>query len=227
MNISVVLAGVLLAGAVWTGLLFRLRAQPWQRVGYRASARRGTWPALAAGTAGLNVFMIAATCLFALLAGACYLRSLLPGWNPVPLPRLLWLNTALLVLASGALASACRTLAGGARAALRRDLLGGALLALAFLGGQWLACRQLYVEGFSPASSADASFFYLFTALHGAQLCGGLCVLARTSYRVARGGLAMPAPVAQALALNVRLCAVYWHYLLLLWLALFALLSLT
>lgn len=226
MNLTAMWIGVALGFAVWFFLLLRLRARPWLEAGTAFGPNAVLW-SLPPQAVGLGIFMAVVTSLFALLASAYHMRMKLPDWSHVPLPGLLWFNTALLVLASGALSSACRSLAGGARSALRRDLLGGSLLATAFLAGQWLVWSQLYANGFFLNCSAGAAFFYLFTALHGVHLLGGLCVLAKTQHDVYRGDLAAPAPVAAALAWKVRLCAVYWHFLLLIWLALFALLWFT
>src|SRR5215468_7838234 len=49
---------------------------------------------------GLGVFLAVATSLFALLISAYHMRMLGDDWSRVPLPRVLWLNTGVLVLAS-------------------------------------------------------------------------------------------------------------------------------
>ena len=73
-----------------------------------------------------------------------------------------------------------------------------------------------------PRSTNPANgFFYLITGLHGLHLLGGLVAWGRTSDKVWRGF--EPAQVR----LSVELCAVYWHFLLVVWLVLFALLLLT
>ena len=54
---------------------------------------------------------------------------------------------------------------------------------------------------------------------HGLHLLGGLVALGRTIAK-AFGGLALP-----QLRLSVELCTTYWHFLLLVWLILFGLLS--
>ena len=73
---------------------------------------------------------------------------------------------------------------------------------------------------------ADA-FFFILTGLHGLHLLGGLVVWGKTT--LLAWYEAEPANVADAarLKLSVHLCSVYWHYLLLLWLVLFYMLSST
>ena len=70
------------------------------------------------------------------------------------------------------------------------------------------------------ANPANA-FFFLLTGLHVLHLFGGLVAWYKTSARLWRG-----VDGATALAkvrLNVELCAVYWHFLLIIWLILFGL----
>ena len=93
-----------------------------------------------------------------------------------------------------------------------------ALLALAFLAGQLLAWRQLDAAGYFLASNPANSFFYLLTAVHGLHVLGGLVALARAAGKVWRG------EDADRVRLSVELCAIYWHFLLFVWLVLFALL---
>ena len=58
----------------------------------------------------------------------------------------------------------------------------------------------------------------LFTAVHGLHVLGGLVAWARASLRQWRGG----DPARTRLA--VELCTTYWHYLLGVWVVLYALL---
>ena len=59
------------------------------------------------------------------------------------------------------------------------------------------------------------------TGVHGVHLLGGLVAWFRTSAKVKA-----EADMAQ-LRMSVGLCAVYWHFLLVVWLVLFGLLLLT
>lgn len=100
----------------------------------------------------------------------------------------------------------------------RRPARGG-VSAVVFLVGQLLAWQQLNVAGYFVASNPANSFFYLITATHGLHLMGGLVALGRTTAKVWRG-----AEVAR-MRLSVELCAIYWHFLLLVWLVLLGLLT--
>ena len=142
-------------------------------------------------------------------------------WQALPVPALLWLNTAILILSSIALQWA-RVAAGRERVdGVRRGLLAGGALAIAFLVGQILVWRQLGSLGYFVDSNPSNSFFYLITGLHGVHLLGGLIAWFRASVRLWRG-----AEVAK-IRMSVELCAVYWHFLLVVWLVMFGLLLVT
>jgi cytochrome c oxidase subunit III len=107
---------------------------------------------------------------------------------------------------------------------LRGYYLGAAALTLAFLAGQVLAWGRLSASGnYGPGNPAYA-FFILLTALHGLHLVGGLFVLLRALRRVWHGVDKANVVARSGIRLSVQLCTVYWHWLLLIWLGLFALL---
>jgi len=217
MTIGLVFLTVLMA--VIVGWLFRqtLNVQPWQ-----AQAAVPEQPVAAtpppAAKAALWVFLGVATSLFVLFVSAWSMRLGLADWSPLPRPRLLMLNTALLVGASLAMEWTAHAARGADVGKVRRGLAASGVLTLAFLAGQLIVWGQLNAAGFFVASSAATAFFYLLTAVHGLHVVGGLVAWARASLRARRG--ADPA----RLRLGVELCRTYWHYLLAVWLALYALL---
>ncbi|MDX1460116.1 MAG: cytochrome c oxidase subunit 3 [Xanthomonadales bacterium] len=164
----------------------------------------------------LCVFLAVVTSVFFLFAVAYIERMELGDWDPLKEPGVLWLNTVFLVVGSMAMQRARRLSAEGATGLSAAMLLGG-LMAVAFLIGQFLAWQALRDTGmYSPTHPASA-FFYVLTALHGLHLLGGLYVWARTVWRSLAGD--DPARIRT----SIELCSVYWHYLLLVWLLLFAL----
>ena len=169
----------------------------------------------------LSVFLGVVTAIFGLLTAAYFIRMAYADWQSMPVPAMLWLNTVILILSSVTLQWA-RTAARREQAeGVRRGLLAGGGLAFAFLVGQVLVWRQLGSLGYFVDSNPSNSFFYLITALHGLHLFGGLVAWLRASVRLWRG-----AEVAK-IRLSVELCAVYWHFLLLVWLVMFGLLLVT
>jgi cytochrome c oxidase subunit 3 len=197
----------------------RLTAKPWLEEGPAGQFPGGdamTWPA---AKIGLGVFLAVASALFVLFISAYSMRMNAADWRALPVPRLLWINTGVLVVSSVALqwssVAARRDDADGVMA----GLLAGGVAAVIFLAGQLLAWQQLNAAGYFVASNPANSFFYLLTAVHGLHLTGGLVALGRTSAKVWRSS-----EIAD-MRLSVELCAIYWHFLLLVWLVLLGLLT--
>jgi len=167
---------------------------------------------------GLLSFIAVVTSLFALFLSAYLMRMKLGDWLPVAEPNLLWLNTAILVLASVAFQLTRGAARRGQPLTVKVGLAVGGACTILFLLGQLIAWQQLHTSGFFVTSNPANSFFYLLTALHGLHLIGGMWVWGRTTTRMLTGA------DAQSVRLSVELCTVYWHYLLLVWIGLFALL---
>src|SRR5215471_17129828 len=90
------------AGIVgWWLIVRQLTAKPWERQQGEADDEyaAGTL-ALAPAKIGLWVFLAVITSFFALFISAYGMRMDVGDWRPLVLPRLLWLNTAMLVLSS-------------------------------------------------------------------------------------------------------------------------------
>lgn len=172
---------------------------------------------------GLGVFLAVAGALFALLVSAYSMRMAMPDWRALPVPALLWINTAALAAASIALQCAQSAARRGDLADTRTGLLAGGAASLVFVVGQLLAWQQLHMLGYFLASNPANSFFYLVTAVHGVHVLGGLIALGRTGARAWRGD--DPGDESGRLRLSVQLCTLYWHFLLLVWLILLALLT--
>jgi len=167
---------------------------------------------------GLFSFIAVVTSLFALFLSAYMMRMRLGDWRPVEEPDLLWLNTAVLVLASVAFQLTRGAARRGQPVTVKVGLLVGGACTTLFLFGQLMSWQQLNASGFFMTGNPANSFFYLLTALHGLHLLGGLWVWGRTTLRILTGA------DAESVRLSVELCTVYWHYLLLVWIGLFALL---
>jgi cytochrome c oxidase subunit 3 len=200
-------------------LFSQLTAKPWEPAQVRADdLDRGVAFSLPRAKLALRVFFGVATVLFLLLIMAYGARMEFEDWRPAPQSRLLWLNTAMLVLSSIGMQWAQLAVRRGAIDDLRNGLVAGGVFAVAFLGGQILAWQQLASLDAFDVTSPAIGFFYLITGLHALHLAGGLVAWTRTAARV--WGNDDPG----ALRLSVELCTVYWHFLLLLWLVLFGLL---
>jgi cytochrome c oxidase subunit 3 len=220
-SLSVAFVALLAGVVVWGLLARRLTAKPWETPGSPEDLVAGSAVSLPPAKIGLWILLAVITSLFGLFISAYWMRMehAHGDWTPLAVPRLLWLNTALLILSSAGMQWA----RGAARRAqadrVRVALIAAGVLALAFLAGQLVAWRQLSASGYFMANSPAIAFFYLLTGVHGLHLLGGLFVWGKTVVRMAQAGVEL-----LDVALSVELCTVYWHYLLLVWLVLFALL---
>jgi cytochrome c oxidase subunit III len=217
MTIGLVFLTGLMAVIVWWLFRQTINVQPWnaQLAVAEVPGARATRPA--AKTA-LWVFLAVASSLFVLFVSAYSMRLALTDWTPLPRPRLLMLNTLLLVGASLAMQWTVQAARRVDRQDVRRGMAASGLLTFGFLAGQLFVWKQLHDAGFFLSANAATAFFYLLTAVHGLHVLGGLVAWARASARAWRG--ADPARTR----LGVELCATYWHYLLAVWLALYVLL---
>lgn len=217
--------GALLAGIViWALIVRQLTVKPWEIQVAGVEVDRDA-SRFATVKIGLWVFLAVVTSLFALFISAYYMRmgghghDFTSDWVPLVEPRVLWLNSAFLVASSIAMQWArTNILRGRSRRAFEALLIAG-LFTLAFLGGQFFAWQQLEAAGFFSPRNPALAFFYLLTAVHALHLFGGLVVWARTLARMRKREF----EIIEARG-SVELCAIYWHYLLLVWLGLFALL---
>jgi len=190
------------------------------------NASRGGGSSLPPAKIALWFFMGVVTTLFFLLTIAFLARSVSSDWQslgessqPLANPWQLWVNTALLLASSVtfefALISARRN--NSWRTKIGLELAG--LFAVAFLLGQLLFWHQLGDAGYFLSSNPANSFFYLITAIHGLHLLGGLVAWGRVTLKAWRG------VAIERLRLGVELTARYWHFLFVIWLAMFALLA--
>jgi cytochrome c oxidase subunit 3 len=215
---TLVVLAVIMATVIGWLLRQTLGSQPWEANDpVENQPGRGVINADPAKVA-LLAFIAVVTSLFALFLSAYLMRMRLGDWRPLDEPLVLWLNTAVLVLASFAF----QLTRGAARReqlmTVKVGLVVGGACTILFLFGQLMAWRQLNADGFFMTGNPANSFFYLLTALHGLHLLGGMWVWGRTTMRILTGA------DTHSVQLSVELCTVYWHYLLLVWIGLFALL---
>jgi cytochrome c oxidase subunit III len=219
MSVILVFLLVIFGMAGWWLVQQGVMSKPWLEQGPAASLHEADGPPFPVQKLGLAVFLAVVGALFALFASAYFMRMGLPDWQSLPVSRLLWLNTGMLILSSVALHCAVLAARKGQIDTLKLALVTGGLTALAFLGGQLTLWRELSASGNFLTANPASSFFYLMTGLHGLHILGGLVGLARTTAAAWSGAR------LDRLRLGAELCAMYWHFLLFVWLALFVLLA--
>lgn len=168
---------------------------------------------------GMWMALVAILMFFAAFASAMVVRrGISKDWAPIALPRVLYLNTALL-LASSVTLELCRNwLRVAMPGRFLRALYATLLLGIAFIAGQFAAWKQLAQRGVYLTTNPSSSFFYLFTAAHGVHLLAGLVALAYVSL------------VARKIAFGIKnrtvldVTAIYWHFMAGLWVCILLLL---
>lgn len=154
------------------------------------------------------VALSAVVMVFAAFTSAMVVRKGISNdWVYTELPRVLWLNTVVLIASSVTLELSRRSLAAGSVDRFARMLYGTVALGVAFVAGQLIAWRELASRGVYLATNPSSSFFYLLTAAHGVHLLGGIVAL---FYIVVRAGRIALEPARRT---AVDVAAIYWHFM--------------
>lgn len=138
-------------------------------------------------------------------------------WRSLPVPAILWFNTLALLGSSLALERNRRAPEGpdtGFRGYQLAFTLG-----LVFVAGQIVAWLQYLLSGVVASSTPHSGFFYVLTAAHAAHVLGGLVGLGLLATWPRHDWRFTTVPVLS------RVTAIYWHFLGILWLTMFCLLT--
>ncbi len=171
---------------------------------------------------GMWWFLASLGVLFAAaLVGYLTIRMSKPEWAGEALPPLPWtlfISTGLLAILSLDLEWGRRRAAAGYSSLAMIRL--AALLALAFLGVQtWSWFLVLENELSSQASNLYAFAFFMLTVLHALHVLGGILSLAWVERRARQGAY------AQGQTVGLDEAVLYWHFLFVTWLVLYAVLA--
>lgn len=142
-------------------------------------------------------------------------------WVAIPVPSVLYANTAVLLISSVTVGFAQSSSKTGNRKRALLLLQATLLFGCTFVAGQILAWRKLASQGIYLGSNAGSAFFYVITAAHAIHLAGGMVVLA---YVIFRANHLQGAGLEQAATESV---ALYWHFMDGLWVYLLLLLMLS
>jgi cytochrome c oxidase subunit III len=168
-----------------------------------------------ASQSGIWVAMFAITMSFAAFTSALVIRQASADWTHLRIPRILFVNTALLLFSSVLLEMSRRAMLKKSEAAAQqigrsKILLSSALiLGLMFIVGQYVAWQQLAAQGLFLATNPNSSFFYLLTGMHILHLVGGIIALAYLLVHRALSGAVRPNLVNGVVT--------YWHFMAALW----------
>ncbi|MFL5765123.1 MAG: heme-copper oxidase subunit III [Bacteroidia bacterium] len=166
-----------------------------------------------------SMFMI-----FGGLTSAYYVRMEKSDWLHFELPQMFYISTAVIILSSvtmnWVLSSARKNdMSNMKRAAWLTFILGLAFVFFQFRGWGVLVDQKVFFAG--KYSNAAGSFLYVLTGLHLAHLFGGLLAVLTVSVKATRERY------DSENLLGIRLCAIFWHFLDVLWIGLFLFLLFT
>ena len=168
-------------------------------------------------SAVLIIFGIA-TVLFSLVFTS-YLYTLSPSQdtNYLLRPNLLWINTLILFFVTYFFNKVTKDLEKKDTSKIKRNLLIIGGLTYLFLFGQIIFWFQLLKSGNYVSTNSYFANFYVFTALHGLHLLGGLLFWGKVSSKV----LKLEQNKILEQEKNISALSIYWTFLLIVWLMFF------
>tara|TARA_B100000530_G_scaffold131658_1_gene82130 strand:+ start:418 stop:1098 length:681 start_codon:yes stop_codon:yes gene_type:complete len=159
-----------------------------------------------------------ATVLFSLIFTA-YIYSIPPGQDTMYLlkPNLLWANTIILFFVAYFFSRITKDLEKKETSKVKKNLIIVGGLSYIFLFGQLIFWTQLMKSGNYVTTNTYFSSFYIFTAIHGLHLLGGLFFWGKVSSRV----LKLEQNKILDEEKNISALSWYWTFLLVVWLGFF------
>jgi cytochrome c oxidase subunit 3 len=195
-----------------------IMSKPWEHAGEMDGIHGEYTFANPAAKTGLMVLLGVMSSMFLLFMISYWTRMQSADWEVMRDPPILWFNTLILVLASVVLQLASNRAKKEPRTGVQNLMIAGGLLTIVFIAGQLVAWEQMIKAGHYAVTNPANAFFYMFTGIHALHLLGGFWFLARLGFR------SEEERKSEQAARSIALCATYWHYLLLVWVALFTLL---
>ena len=171
---------------------------------------------------GVRTIIVVSTVIFSLFVVSYSDRMLVHDWKSLSEPWLLWINTSILILTSFVFNKTKIFFDKNNFEKAKNSLLLVGFLSFAFITGQLLVWQHFINIGQYASTNPANAFFYLFTALHGLHLLGGLFFWGRATTKIFSENFS----VSKAKQ-SIELCTTYWHFLLIVWLILFGLMVAT
>jgi cytochrome c oxidase subunit 3 len=169
---------------------------------------------------GMLIFLASWGMMFAGLFFAYgFARSKAVVWPPAGAPQLPIglpaINTAVLVASSAAFVQGISALRRGRRGAFRVAVGVTLVLGVLFLALQLLLWRRVAASGLGVADGSYGAVFYVFTAFHALHVLVGVGILLWVFLRSLGGAY------TEHNTINVRMCAMFWHFVDVVWLLMF------
>ena len=167
---------------------------------------------------GVRTVMVVSTVIFSLFVISYSDRMLIHDWRSLSEPWLLWVNTFTSIIFHKTKVLAENNEFEKAKNSL--FVIG--FLTFAFITGQLLVWQHFVSLGQYASTNPANAFFYVLTALHGLHILGGLYYWGKVTMQLFRNNYNI-----SKIKHNIELCAIYWHFLLIVWFVLFGLMVAT
>ena len=150
--------------------------------------------------------------MFAGLTSAFVVKSNLPGWKDIVMPKVFWFSTAAIVLSSLTVAAALRSFKQREMQQYRLLIALTFILGITFVVLQWFGFRGLWEQQIRFKGSAGAGqFLYVIFGLHALHVIAGLIALLVLFFKAFFGKIKLYSSVP------VEVAATYWHFVDILW----------
>ena len=145
------------------------------------------------------------------------------GPNPHEVLTLLvpTIMTLVLLTSSLTMVLALQAIQNGNRTRMWQLLVATAVLGLVFLGLKATEYSHLINDGITPSTNIFGSVYFLTTGLHAAHVIVGIIWILAVVAKAMRGGF------SQTNYLPVEMAGLYWHFVDLIWVAIFMVVYLT
>lgn len=163
----------------------------------------------------LTIFGI--TVLFLAMTASFVYTRIQSDIPPIQIPSLFVVNTLILLGSSATMHWAIRSYKSDETEQYKQALLATLVLSIFFLIMQFVAWGQLFSNNIFIDTDNSAGYLYVISFLHFAHLIAGIPFLV-VFYVIARKRMREPVSVLvyfsdPAKRLNLRLLAIYWHFL--------------
>lgn len=166
----------------------------------------------------LWVSIVAMIMIFGSLTSGYVVSRGKAGWLHFELPQLFYISTAIILLSSATMNWALASAKKNDFKNIKIGVLLTLLLGIAFVICQFKAWGQLVDQNVfftGKSSSVSGSYLYVLTGLHIAHLAFGLAALLVVLVK------SIQQKYNSENILGIRLCAIFWHFLDILWIYLF------
>ena len=159
------------------------------------------------------------TAIFSLIFTA-YLYSIPPEQDTTLIlkNKLLWFNTLVLIFVTYFFNKISKDLKNNYTNKIKNNMIAVGVLSYLFLFLQVIFWYQLMTEGHFVTTNTYFSSYYVFTALHGLHLLGGLFFWGKISSRI----FVLKKEDYVNESTNLQALSIYWLFLFIVWLVFFA-----